>query len=73
MDSGIRKKEKWTLYDEQNRPVEVDVLVLVFSGVQEVTHFQSGRTPDGRKLKPRGVGVYETDDGKTLTVLPTAD
>jgi hypothetical protein len=72
MDSGIRKTEKWTLYDEHDLPVEVDVLVLVFSGPQEVTHFQSGRTADGRKLKPQGIGAYVTDDGKILTVLPTS-
>jgi hypothetical protein len=72
MDSGIRRQETWTLYDERDRPVEVTALVLVFPGTQDMTHWQSGRTADGRRLKPYGAGAYVTDDGKVLTVLPTS-
>jgi hypothetical protein len=72
MNSGVRRTEEWTLYDEQDRPVVVTALVIVFAGSHEVKHWQSGRTADGRRLKPYGAGAYITDDGKVLTVLPTA-
>jgi hypothetical protein len=71
MRSGIRRKETWTLYDEHDRPTEVNVLVLVFPGPQEVIHWESGRTADGRRLKPHGAGAYITDDGIVLSVLPS--
>jgi hypothetical protein len=72
MDSGIRRQETWTLYDEQNRPVEVTALVIKFPGTPDVTKWESGRTSDGRKLKPHAAGAYTTSDGMILTVLPTA-
>lgn len=71
MDSGVRRTEEWTLYDESGQPVAVTALVLVFPGPSEEKHWQSGRTADGRRLKPYGAGAYVTDDGKVLTVLPT--
>ncbi|MDR3389736.1 MAG: hypothetical protein P4L92_22060 [Rudaea sp.] len=70
MDSGIRKLEKLTLYDDDDNPVEVTILYLIFPGKQQVQQFQSGRTAFGRKIKPRGVGTYETDAGTILRIAP---
>ena len=59
MNSGVRRTEEWTLYDEQDRPVVVTALVLVFAGSHEVKHWQSGRA----RLTPRalaGAGVKLT-------------
>lgn len=72
MDSGVRRTEEWTLYDRQNRPVAVTALVLVFANPHEVKHWQSGRTADGRRLRPYRPGAYVTDDGEVLTLLPTS-
>jgi len=68
VDSGVRRTEEWILYDEDNQPVTVTALVLAFAGPGDIKRWQSGRTGDGRRLKPFGAGAYVT--GKVLTVLP---
>ena len=70
MQTGIRKAEKMTLDDEDDNPVEITVMSLIFPGKPPVTHFQSKRTACGRKIKPLGTGSYETDAGTILRVLP---
>ena len=71
MDSGVRRTEIWTLYDECDRPVVVNALVLVFPGPLVAKQLQSGRTTDDRKIRPHGAGTYIASDGQILTVLPT--
>jgi hypothetical protein len=73
MDSGVRRTEVWTLYDERDRPVIVTALVLVFPGPREARQLESGRTTDDRKIRPHGVGTYIASDGQILTVLPSGD
>ena len=73
MESGVRRTEEWTLYDNQDRAVRVTALVLVFPGSHEMKHWQSGRTADGRRLKPYGANAYVTDDGEVFTVRPTRE
>jgi hypothetical protein len=70
MDSGIRKVEKVTLYDDDDNPVEVTIMYLIFPGKGQAAQFQSGRTAFGRKIKPRSAGMYETDAGTLLRVRP---
>ncbi len=70
MDSGIRKVERLTLYDDDDNPVDVTILYLIFPGKEQNQQFESGRTSFGRKIKPRGTGTYETDAGTILRVLP---
>jgi hypothetical protein len=70
MDSGIRKVERLTLYDDDDNPVEVTILYLIFPGKALAQQFESGRTAFGRKIKPRSAGTYETDAGTVLRVTP---
>jgi hypothetical protein len=70
MDSGIRKLEKMTLYDEDDYPVEVTILSLIFPGKLQEPQFQSGRTAFGRKIKLCGPGMYASDAGTILRACP---
>ena len=73
MNSGVRRTEEWTLYDEHDKPVAVTALVLAFAGRHEVKHWQSGRPADGQRLKPYGADAYVTNGGKVLTLLPNTN